>query len=222
MSTALLMLLADGRLPTGGHALGGGIEWALRHDDFSDHAVLEEWIVARLATLGRVEAAFAVAAGHGVGSLPTLDAELSARIIGPRAREVSRQTARQLLRAARRIWAGQRLDALLGAELPGGAHYAIAFGTVAGVAGADPTETATLVLHHQVASAITGAVRLLAEDPIELAAMQARVATHIDDLAGQAETWVHVAPSALPSYSMPLAEVLAEDHGTWPSRLFVA
>lgn len=222
MSTALLMLLADGRLPTGGHAVGGGVEWAVRHDDFTDHAVLEEWIVARLATLGRVEAAFAVAAGHGVGPLPELDAELTARIVGPRAREVSRQTARQLLRAARRIWTDPRLDALLGAGLPDGAHYAIAFGTVAAVAGADATETATLVLHHQAASAITGAVRLLAEDPIELAVLQARLAARIDDLAGDAEGWAVASPSELPSHSMPLAEVLAEDHGTWTSRLFVA
>lgn len=222
MSTALLMLLADGRLPTGGHAVGGGVEWAVRHDDFTDHVMLEDWIVARLATLGRVEAAFAVAAGHGGGSLRALDAELSARIIGPRAREVSRQTARQLLRAARRIWTDPRLDELVGSELPSGVHYAVAFGAVAAVAGADPTETATLVLHHQVASAITGAVRLLAEDPIELAALQARLAAHIDDLAGDAEMWAVTPPSGLPSHSMPLAEVLAEDHGTWSSRLFVA
>jgi len=222
MSTALLMLLADGRLPTGGHAVGGGVEWAVRHDDFTDHAVLEDWIVARLATLGRVEAAFAVAAGYGTAPLGGLDAELSARIVGPRAREVSRQTARQLLRAARRIWTDPRLDALVGPELLDGAHYAVAFGTVAAVAGADPTETATLVLHHQVASAITGAVRLLAEDPIELAAMQARIAIHVDDLAGCAETWSQMTPPDLPSHSMPLAEVLAEDHGTWTSRLFVA
>ncbi len=222
MSTALLMMLADGRLPTGGFAVGGGVEWAVGHDDFTDHPTLENWIVARLSTLGLVEAAFAVAAGHGSAPLVALDAELTARIIGPRAREVSRQTGRQLLRAVRRMWPDPRLDALVGAELADGAHHAMVLGTVAVIAGADPVSTATLVLHHQVATATTAAVRILAEDPIELAAMQARIASRVDDIAGRADGWAASRPADLPSNSMPLAEVLAEDHGTWTSRLFVA
>ena len=220
MSTALLMLLADGRLPSGGHAVGGGVEWAVRHDDFTDHTVLESWLTARLDTIGRVEAAFAVASAHGSAPLGDLDAELTARITGPRAREVSRQTGRQLMRAVRRIWADPRLDEL--AQFPAGPHYAVMFGRAASVAGADPVETATLVLHHQVASAVTASVRLLAEDPIELAALQARVAAHVDELAETADLWSAMSASELPSDSMPLAEVLAEDHGTWTSRLFVA
>lgn len=222
MSTALIMLLADGRLPTGGHAVGGGVEWAVRHDDFSDHSVLENWVVARLSTLGQVEASFAVAAGHGSAPLAELDAELSARIIGPRARDISRQTGRQLLRAARRMWPDPRLDALDGPILPDGAHHAAVFGTVASIAGTDPVGTATLVLHHQVASATAAAVRLLAEDPIEIAAMQVRIASRIDGIARRAGDWAAAQLVDLPSNSMPLAEVLAEDHGTWASRLFVA
>lgn len=222
MSNALLMLLADGRLPTGGHAVGGGVEWAVGHDDFTDHATLEAWVSVRLETIGQTEAAFAVAVGHGSGALVDLDAELTARLPGPRAREVSRQTGRQMLRAVRRLWADPRLDALVGADLPDGGHYAIVFGTAAAVAGASPAETATLVLHHHVATVVTATVRLLAEDPIELAALQARMAPWVDDLAAHADQWARSAPADLPSFSMPLAEVLAEDHGTWTSRLFVA
>lgn len=223
MSNALLLLLADGRLPSGGHAVGGGVEWAIAHDDFTDHGVLEAWIAARIDTLGRVEAAFAVAAGHGSGfDAAVLDAELSARIVGPRARDVSRQTGRQLLRAVRRMWDDPRLDSLGAAYTPEGAHYAVVFGTAAAVAGADPISTATLVLHHHVASVITAAVRLLAEDPIAMAALQARIARRIDRIAGEADSWVLDEPADLPSDSMPLAEILAEDHGTWTSRLFVA
>lgn len=222
MSTALLMLLADGRLPSGGHAVGGGVEWAVRHDDFTDHTVLESWLKARLDTIGRVEAAFAVAAAHGSTPLPMLDAELTARIAGPRAREISRQTGRQLLRAVRRIWSDARLDELAAVHFPDGPHYAVAFGRAAAVADADPSMTATLVLHHHVASVTTAVVRLLAEDPIELAALQARVAAHVDHVARAADTWATVPASELPSHAMPLAEVLAEDHGTWTSRLFVA
>ena len=99
---------------------------------------------------------------------------------------------------------------------------AVVIGTVAVVAGASAVETASLVLHHQVATAITAAVRLLAEDPIELSAMQVRLAITIDRLANEADGWAELAAEVLPSTTMPLAEVLAEDHGTWTSRLFVA
>lgn len=216
------MLLADGRLPSGGHAVGGGVEWAVRYDDFTDHAVLEAWLKARLDTIGRVEAAFAVAAAHGASPLAALDAELSARIVGPRAREISRQTGRQLLRAVRRVWTDARLEELATAQFPDGPHYALALGRAAAVANAGPVTTATLALHHHVASVVTATVRLLAEDPIDLAALQARVAARVDDLAGDAGLWVTMPATDLPSNSMPLAEVLAEDHGTWTSRLFVA
>lgn len=225
---ASLLLLADGRLPTGGHANGGGVEWAAVHDDLADAATLERWIEARLLTAGRIEAAFAVAAGslvvdpggeHDGRSMPLLDSELTARLPGPRAREVSRQLGRQLLRLVDRVWPDPFLRSL---DHPVGPHHALVFGTTARLLGADPVSTATLVLHHQVAAAVSAAIRLLASDPIELAGVQARCGSIVADLARQAPTWAACPPSQLPSHSMPLAEVLVEDHGTWSSRLFVA
>lgn len=216
---ASLMMLADGRLPTGGHANGAGVEWAAAHDDLADSTTLLNWVEGRLRTSGRVEASFAVAAASPERSVDVLDTELTARLPGPRAREVSRQLGRQLLRLAGRVWPDPTLEQL---SHPVGPHHALVFGTAAGLVGADPVSTATLVLHHQVAAAITATIRLLAADPIELSAVQARCHDVIADIAGDAPAWAAIPPSQLPSCSMPLSEVLVEDHGTWTSRLFVA
>ncbi len=216
---ASLLLLADGRLPTGGHANGVGVEWAARHDDLADPETLAAWIEARLDTVGRVEAAFAVAAATTRGSLSELDTELDARLVGPRAREVSRQMGRQLLRFSRRVWKDTSFDRL---DHPEGPHHSIVFGVTAAAVGAGPVPTATLLLHHHVASAISATVRLLACDPIELAALQARCSRRVADIAADARRWSNCPPARLPARSMPLAEVLAEDHGTWTSRLFLA
>ena len=219
-----LLLLADGRLPTGGHANSAGVEWASPHDDLSDPAKLAPWIASRMRNVGFVEAAFAVAAGASVSdqdavSDAKLDVELSARLVGPRARAVSRQMGRQFDRLARRLqpeatprWAGQA----------DGPHYALALGATAGAYGLGATAIASLVLHHQVASAITAVIRLHAADPIELAVVHAQMGDEIIDIAQLAPGWAEAHPSDLPSNSMALAEILAEDHGCWDSRLFVA
>ena len=60
-ATALL-LLADGRLPAGGHAHSGGLEAAVAAGRVHDLATLEAFLRGRLATAGLVAAAFAAAA----------------------------------------------------------------------------------------------------------------------------------------------------------------
>lgn len=218
-----LLMLADGRLPAGGHANSGGVEWAAQWDNLLDPAELQAWIEARLETIGRVEAAFAVAASEtGVSDgarWSELDAELDARLVGPRAQEVSRQMGRQFSRLARRAWPGGANDMR---AHPAGPHMAMAFGGTCGSLSLAPVDTAALMLHHLVASMVTATVRLAAADPIELAAVQVRCGHRIEQIAADASAWAVAQPSQLPSRSMPLAELLTEDHGTWTSRLFVA
>lgn len=218
---ASLLVLADGRLPVGGHANGVGVEWAARHDDFGDPEVLAQWISARLESAGLIEASFAVAASHEPTAkrLDELDAELGARTPGPRARLVSRQLGRQLTSAARRIWPHPAYAVHAHADGP---FQPLAFGVVAYVVGAAPTDVATMVLHQQVASACTAAVRLLGLDPLVTAAVQARLAADVGRLATDAPLWTASSPRSLPGWSSPLAELLTEAHGDWPARLFVA
>ncbi|WP_445548284.1 urease accessory UreF family protein, partial [Frankia sp. CiP1_Cm_nod1] len=84
-SRAALLLLADGRLPAGGHAHSGGIEAATVDGSVTDLAGLKRFLRGRLATTGLVSAAFAAAAcrltrsPHTDGNLPiTVSGRLSA------------------------------------------------------------------------------------------------------------------------------------------------
>lgn len=217
-----LLMLADGRLPVGAHANGSGVEWAAKHDDLSNIDQLERWIDGRLATVGTVDAAFAVAAAASDGSelaLGILDAELGARQVGERARLVSRQLGRQFARASRRIWPEANAIHSPGTEGP---YAPIALGVVARHLALEPADVATVSLHHLVASATTAAVRLMGLDPLEVAAMHARLAAVIDATSALADSWATAEPAHLPALTSPLAELLAEDHGQWTSRLFLA
>lgn len=219
---ASLLMLADGRLPVGAHANGGGVEWAARHDELGDPAVLEAWIRTRLHTVGTVEAAFAVSAlarSASAQPLHVLDVELSARIVGERARLVSRQLGRQFTRAAKRIWTHP--DSTEAAD-PDGPYAPVALGMTGCVLELDPRQIAAVALHHVTATAATASVRLLGLDPLNVAAVQARLSDDVESIASLADEWAGSDPADLPARNSPLAELLAEDHGTWTSRLFVA
>jgi hypothetical protein len=69
---------------------------------------------------------------------------------------------------------------------------------------------------------VTAAVRLLGLDPIACAAVQADVAVWAGGLVVDAPAWAITPPAALPGWGGSLSEILAEHHGTWDHRLFVA
>lgn len=211
-----LLLVADGRLPVGAHANSAGVEWAAKRDDFRDVAVLERWVRGRLGTTGLVDAAFACAASSG--QLDALDVELEARIPGSRARTVSRQLGRQFIRAATRIWP----EVSVSSNHPDGFFAPIALGAVAGTLGLTPRDIASVSFHHTVAASATGAIRLLGLDPLDVTAMQARLGETVAELTIEADSWACCSHSHLPATTSPLADILAEDHGQWSQRLFVA
>jgi urease accessory protein len=72
MSLATLLVLADGRLPAGGHAHSGGLEAAVASGRVRDVAGLDGFLRGRLATSGLVAAAFAAAACARIGSAAPL------------------------------------------------------------------------------------------------------------------------------------------------------
>jgi urease accessory protein len=205
--TPALLLLADGRFPAGGHAYSAGTESAVTCGDVHDLASLERYLAGKLATTGVVDAAFAASACRS-GS-QALDAEYEARLAAPRSRVVSRQMGRQLLRAARAVWPG----------VPAPDHHApIALGLACAAAGGAPDDAARLAIHHLSAAICTAAVRMLGLDPLSVAAAQARAAAaFVYDPA-----WATAEPAELPALTGTMAEILAEDHGRWDARLFVA
>lgn len=216
-----VLLLVDGRFPTGAHAYSAGVEAAVAVGDVRDPASLARYLDERLAVTGRVDAAFAAAAcARSPRSMVELDAEYGARMLSPYLRSTSGRLGRQLLRAARTVWP----DApALRAEGLDGAHHAVVLGAVAAAAGGTPHDAAAIALHHLGAAVCSAAVRLLGLDPIELAAVQAAAGRRAAaDLLGDVDEWITVPRACLPADGGLLTEVLGEHHGAGDARMFVA
>jgi urease accessory protein len=144
MTRAALLLLADGRFPSGGHAHSSGVEAACAAGEIRDVDSLAAFVTARLSTQGLVDAAFAAAAAARPAAWSQLDAALDARTVSPRLRAVSRALGRQLLRAGQRVWPDASLERLR--VMNRAPHQAIAFGAIARAAGLDARDAANCVL----------------------------------------------------------------------------
>ena len=111
-----------------------------------------------------------------------LDAELAARTLSPRLREVGRRLGRQLLRSGGGCGPTPTSRRSTGCQQP------IVLGALVAAAGGDRRTTRRLVAMHHLAAAVDSAgVRLLGLDPLGVAAIQARAAPLIDDLVAPAD-----------------------------------
>jgi len=225
-----VLILADGRFPTGGHVHSAGVEAACALGDIHDVDSLETFVHGRIATQGRVDASVAAwvcragteaAATKGAMPWAVVDAEVEARIASPALRRASRTQGRQLLRAARRIW---DLDSLeeVSAVHPDGVFQPLALGAVAAGVGLSPEDAARVTLHHLVAGLVTAAVRLLGLDPFAIAALQTRIAASTEPILADVITGLPDDPCDLPATTSLLADVYAEHHTTWEVRLFAS
>ncbi|MGC5011462.1 urease accessory protein UreF [Streptosporangium sp. DT93] len=88
---AALLLLADSRLPAGGHGHSGGVEEAVRMGAIQDLVGLAAFLRGRLATAGLVTAALAAAACEYATHLVTLPPETAG--LTPLPPEAARHTA---------------------------------------------------------------------------------------------------------------------------------
>ncbi|MFG1822188.1 urease accessory protein UreF [Microbispora bryophytorum] len=196
---AALLLLADSRLPAGGHAHSGGVEEAVRRGSVTGAGDLARFLRGRLATAGLVTAALAAAAcelaaardpgapppgdtADGVSLWRRLDAEADARTASPAQREAARLQGRLLLRTARRMWPSAALDTLARA-VPDGPHHPVALGAAAASAGCAPRQAALAAAYTSVTGPATAAVRLLGLDPVTVHRLLADLATALDDTA---------------------------------------
>ena len=218
------MMLIDGRFPAGGHTNSAGVEAAVRIGDIRDDATLERYLRGRLATTGRVDAAFcahvAALANPTDAVLGVIDSEYSARMLSPQLRDASRRFGRQLLRAGSTVWSGPIVDAV--ARSQSDAHQPVVLGAFVAAAGGTPDNAAALSFHHLAAAVTSAAIRLLGLDPMTVAAVQAHVGCEVDQWMVDAELWATSPVAELPACGGSLTEILAEDHGRWDARLFVA
>jgi urease accessory protein len=226
-----LLLLADSRLPTGGHVHSGGVEAALARGDLRDADAVAAFLAARVPVAGLVTASVAAAAAELARGAPAgapadrwepWDAAVSARIPVAALREVSRAQGRAWLRTARATWPSPAYDAL-GAR----PHQALVLGVATAVAGGDAGDAAALAVHHLVGQICTAAVRLRGLDPLALAAVHARALTAAGDTVTTATHHGRAAaragdPALLPALSAPLPDVLAVLHAHRDGTLFAS
>jgi urease accessory protein len=216
---AALLALADQRLPSGGHVHSGGVEQAISDGLITDVASLEQFLERRLATIGLVSAGIAAAAAraasdpHAPTVMATLDAETDARTPSPAQRQASRAQGRGLLRTAKACWAAPS-PTLPWSGLGPRPHHSVVLGCSAAAAGVTPEQAALVTAYLAVSAPATAAQRLLALDPVSVAAVTVRLGAMIDDVAGRA--------TGLPDDSDPLLDLLAERHAAREERLFAS
>ena len=215
--TAALLALADSRLPAGGHAHSGGVEQAITAGVLGDPGSLAAFLRRRLTTAGAVAAGLAAAAcraADDAAALAALDAEADARTPSPAQRAASRQQGRGLVRVASRAWPDPAW-----AALPAQPHHPLALGVAAATAGLTPRDAAHAAAYLAVSGPATAAQRLLAMDPITVAAVTARLSPEIDQVADAAAV---TTAGDLPATTDPLLDLLAEVHAARNDRFFAS
>ena len=237
--TAALLTLADSRLPAGGHTHSGGVEQAIAAGLVSDPASLATFLRRRLGTSGAVAAGLAAATCRAVTGadggptdlareLSSLDAEADARTPSPALRAAARQQGRGLVRVGARAWPHPAWEAL-----PVHPHHPLALGVAAAAGGLTGRDAAAAAAYLSVSGPATAAQRLLAMDPITVAAVTARLTAEVDDVAADSAAAATAAADGvaagdaahvpdLPAATDPLLDLLAEMHSARKDRFFAS
>jgi urease accessory protein len=211
-----LLLLADSRLPAGGHAHSGGIAPAVEAELVADQRTVLDFLRGRLHTAGLL--AGSVAAQAAAGNNPQeLDDAVDARTPAPAQRAVSRAQGRALLRVVKKAFPDARLR-LLGVH----PHHPVVLGLAVGLAGGTPAEAASIAVAGAINGSASAAVRLLGLDPLALTAAQAVLALEADEVAARAAEYANQPTDALPAPSAPLLDLLAQAHARSEVRLFAS
>jgi urease accessory protein len=121
-----------------------------------------------------------------------------------------------LLRAARAAWP----DASWLNDLGRQPHHPVILGAAAAAAGCAPLEAARIAVYQAVTGPASAAVRLLALDPMQAAAVVARLTAEVDNVAASAVAFAGGPLEDLPCPSAPALDLLAQDHARAEARLF--
>ena len=209
-SLSTLLVLADSRLPTGGHVHSGGVEEVVTSGLVVDLPTLKAFLRRRIRTSGLVTASVATAVHAGALTITAADLEIDARTPAPAARSASRAQGRGLVRLARKVWPEGDWDAV-GVK----PHLGVAAGAVGAASGLMPEQTAISVVYTTMTGSATAAQRLLALDPGDVAALTFELSPLCDQTAAEAA-------KELADLSDPLLDVLAQRHVQRDRPLFVS
>ncbi len=218
----LSLMLADARLPTGGHTQSGGLEAAVRAGLGTGGTVVADvaaYALDRLRTVARVDAGTALVARHAClhgRPLPPVERAWAARTPSQHLRAASCRQGRGLGRLAGRVWPEVLAHLRADAETP----RPVVLGVVAATGGMGPVQLARLVGYEDAQTVLSASLKLVPVDPVEVAAALVGLHPHIEalatDLAGLTDL------EDLPADAAPLLDLLAAQHATARMRLFHA
>jgi urease accessory protein len=222
MSSAELvaMMLADGRLPTGGHTQSAGLEPAVRAGLGAEgNQDIVAYARDRLRTITRVEAAVAtVARAVALANQPlsTVEAAWAARTPSQALRAASRRQGRAYLRLAARVWPAVLDQLTADSETP----RPMVVGVIGAATGLSAEQVARLVGYDDAQTVVSASLKLLPVDPAEAATWLAALHAPIEELTSAVADLT--SPDQIPAYGAPLVDVFAQAHTTERMRLFHA
>lgn len=221
-SLTVAMLLADGRLPSGGHAHSAGLEPALLAG--MPAGDVPAYLVGRARTTSLVEAGTAVVVRHRLRSRPSrpeleeIVDHWAARTPSAAQREASRLLGRGALRLATRLWPeAEPVRACAAQPAP---PRPLVIGAIAAVTDMDPRDLVRLFVYEDAQTAAAALLKLAPTDPVLpigwVLAACAAVEHLVDAVAALTD------PAGIPAGSAPHAEAWAEAHARMNRRLFRA
>ncbi|MFK4852065.1 urease accessory protein UreF [Microbacterium sp. ZW T6_19] len=221
-STSIAMLLADARLPSGGHAHSAGVEPALRAG--MDPAQIPALLHTRAWTGSLVDAGTAVVARHlaltaDADALTAAETAWAARTPSPAQRDAARVLGRGLLRLGTHLWPESHPLASLGRR-PTPAPRAVVLGVIAAEAGMDPLDLCRTVVYDDAASAAAAVLKLEPGDPAAASVWVAHTCAAVDDALRPISELTD--SRDIPVAGAPESEQWAESHALLTQRLFRA
>ncbi len=216
------MMLADGRLPTGGYAQSSGLEPAVKAGLADDGRRLQDvaqYVRDRLRTVIRTEAGTAVVARHLTlrGDDPR-DTEpyWAARTPSHVLRATSRRQGRAYLRLAERVWPKVLHYLPRDGEVP----RAVVLGVIGGVTDLSAVQVVRIVAYDDAQTVTAAALKLLPVDPIDAATWLHEARHEIECVVGAVANLTD--PGRIPAQGAPLVDIYAQRHSTEKARLFHA
>ncbi|TCC07253.1 urease accessory protein UreF [Kribbella soli] len=241
------MMLADGRLPTGGHTQSGGLEPAVRAGLGADGKQLADvaaYARDRLRTTTRVEAAVAVLTRHiatsshlsgtklspGDENVPKNGPRLSERAatLGPVEAAWAARTPSHVVRGVSRrqgrllLRLARRVWPDVSAYLPNDGEIArpVVLGVVGAVTGLSAEQVARTIAYDDAQTVISASLKLLPVDPADAATWLAGLHDDIEWLVKDVAPLTRI--DEIPADGAPLIDVFAHNHAIERMRLFHA
>ncbi|MFW0785038.1 urease accessory UreF family protein [Gordonia sp. CPCC 206044] len=207
---AMMLTLADSRLPVGGHVHSGGVEQAIADGAVRNVDDLADYLRRRVRSSGLVAASIAAAVADGHLDEAAAQRETDARTPSSAARKASLAQGRGMLRLARRMWP----DHDWSPHTPT-THLPVISGAIGRASALSGFHTALILVYTTMSGSATAGQRLLALDPADVALMIADLGADCERLAAEAA----VEPADL---SDPILDVFAERHERQPMPLFMS